>query len=105
MGHTYTCTMKSATIFMLLSGIAMLLQFSVDCKICPAVTEDVFAFIRGTPDQYMDVVEKQTNNQALIDNARKLKTCIDSKLTIEDKDAAVNLMKKINSSIFCKWGL
>nr|XP_020840574.1 major allergen I polypeptide chain 1-like isoform X1 [Phascolarctos cinereus] len=85
---------------MLLSGIAMLLQFQVDCEICPAVADDVFAYIRGTPEQYLDVVRKHTGNQEVIENARKLKACIDSKLTTEDKDAAVSL-KKINSSIYC----
>uniref|UniRef100_A0A4X2KXR9 Secretoglobin family 1A member 1 n=2 Tax=Vombatus ursinus TaxID=29139 RepID=A0A4X2KXR9_VOMUR len=93
--------MKSAAIFMLLSGIAMLLQFQVDCTLCPPVTEDVFAFINGTPEQYIDFVSKNTDNQEIIENARNLKACIDSKLTTEDKDAAINLVKKINGSQYC----
>ncbi|XP_074084210.1 major allergen I polypeptide chain 1-like [Macrotis lagotis] len=105
MGYNHPCTMKSASVFILLSGIAMLLQCPVDCEICPAVTEDVFAFINGTSDQYLAVVKKHTDNPELIDNAKVLKACVDSKLTRQDKDAAVNLVNKINNSIYCKFGL
>ncbi|XP_051835684.1 major allergen I polypeptide chain 1-like [Antechinus flavipes] len=97
---THTCTMKSTAVFMLLSGIAMLLQLPVDCELCPAVSEDVYAFINGTSEQYLDIVEKHTTKKAIIENAKILKECVDSKLTKEDKDAAVNLVTKIIN--FCK---
>ncbi|KAM9063312.1 major allergen I polypeptide chain 1-like [Sarcophilus harrisii] len=97
--------MKSTAVFMLLSGIAMLLQLPVDCGLCPAVSEDVYAFINGTSKEYTDIVKKHTENPAIIENAKILKACVDAKLTKEDKDAAVNLVTKIINYKFCKWEL
>ncbi|XP_072472609.1 major allergen I polypeptide chain 1-like [Notamacropus eugenii] len=96
---THSCIMKSVAVFMLFSDVAMLLEEAFDCTLCPPVTEDVFVFINGASEQYIDIMSKNTDNRAILKNARTLKACIDSKLTMEDKDAAVNLMKKINASV------
>ncbi|XP_074141281.1 major allergen I polypeptide chain 1-like [Sminthopsis crassicaudata] len=98
---THTCTMKSAVVFMMLSGIAMLLQSPVDCGICPAMSEKAYAFINGTAKEYMDIVKNHTSNQLMIENAKTLKDCVDSKLTKEDKDAAVSLLQKILNYKYC----
>ncbi|XP_044517396.1 major allergen I polypeptide chain 1-like [Gracilinanus agilis] len=94
--------MKLVAVFMLFGGIAMLSQSSVGGKICSPVADDVFLFTRGSKEAYIKLVKKHTNNQKIIENAEKLKTCVDMKLTEEEKDAAFHLVKKINDSKVCR---
>ncbi|ELK33454.1 Major allergen I polypeptide chain 1 [Myotis davidii] len=71
---------------------ASLLISSGNCDICPPVKKDVTIFLTGTPEEYVAQVEKYQNNSLILANARKLKDCIDQKLTEEDKEHAVTVL-------------
>nr|XP_031527913.1 major allergen I polypeptide chain 1-like isoform X3 [Vicugna pacos] len=90
-GTPGTCTMKPAGALLLL-GAALLLILGGNCDICPAVKDDVNRFLVGTPEEYIATV-RQYNSDSLIEaNARKLKSCVDGKLTEEDKQNALNAL-------------
>ncbi|XP_008572923.1 PREDICTED: major allergen I polypeptide chain 1-like [Galeopterus variegatus] len=80
---------------------ALLLIPGRNCDICSAVTDDVNLFLTGTTDNYVDYVAKFQKNQLILDNARKLKNCVDTKLTEEDKKHVLSALKKIYSSPLC----
>ncbi|KAK1330317.1 hypothetical protein QTO34_010505 [Cnephaeus nilssonii] len=63
-----------------------------DCDMCPAVKKDVNLFLTGSPDEYVAQVKKYQNNSLILANARKLKDCIDQKLTEEDKEHAITVL-------------
>ncbi|XP_027998850.2 major allergen I polypeptide chain 1-like [Eptesicus fuscus] len=80
---------------------ASLLISSANCDMCPAVKKDVNLFLTGSPDEYVAQVKKYQNNSLILANARKLKDCIDQKLTAEDKEHAITVLNKIYSSPLC----
>uniref|UniRef100_A0A5F8H825 Major allergen I polypeptide chain 1-like n=2 Tax=Monodelphis domestica TaxID=13616 RepID=A0A5F8H825_MONDO len=94
--------MKLVAVFTLFSGIAMLLQSSVDCKLCSPVAKDVQQFILGSKENYISIIKKYTDNQKIIENAEILKSCVDSTLTQEEKFAAFEFVKRVNQSILCR---
>ncbi|XP_043292897.1 uncharacterized protein LOC122690799 isoform X2 [Cervus elaphus] len=63
-----------------------------DCDICPAVREDVYLFVKGTPDEYIAKVKEYNTNSAIVANARRLKGRVDEKLTEEDKQNALSVL-------------
>ncbi|XP_036297092.1 major allergen I polypeptide chain 1 isoform X1 [Pipistrellus kuhlii] len=71
---------------------ASLLISSGNCGICPAVKKDVYIFLTGSPDEYVAQVKKYQNDSLILANARKLKNCIDQKLTEEDKENAISVL-------------
>uniref|UniRef100_A0A8C6FGZ8 Uncharacterized protein n=1 Tax=Moschus moschiferus TaxID=68415 RepID=A0A8C6FGZ8_MOSMO len=74
---------------------------SADCDICPAVKEDVYLFVRGTPEEYIAKVKEYNTNSAIVANARRLKDRVDEKLTEEDKQNTLSILDKIYSSSLC----
>uniref|UniRef100_G1QAY2 Major allergen I polypeptide chain 1-like n=1 Tax=Myotis lucifugus TaxID=59463 RepID=G1QAY2_MYOLU len=94
--------MMGAGALALLWAASLLISSGIsDCDICPAVKKDVTIFLTGTPEEYVAQVEKYQNNSLILANARKLKDCIDQKLTEEDKEHAVTVLNKIYSSPLC----
>uniref|UniRef100_A0A8C2PAH0 Uncharacterized protein n=1 Tax=Capra hircus TaxID=9925 RepID=A0A8C2PAH0_CAPHI len=67
----------------------------------PAVREDVYLFVRGTPEEYIAKVKEYNTNSAIVANARRLKDRVDEKLTEEDKQNALSILNKIYSSSLC----
>ena len=58
----------------------------------PAVREDVYLFVRGTPEEYIAKVKEYNTNSAIVANARRLKDRVDEKLTEEDKQNALSIL-------------
>ncbi|XDA83247.1 hypothetical protein R6Z07F_013141 [Ovis aries] len=86
---------------LLLLCAALLLIMGGNCDICPAVREDVYLFVRGTPEEYIAKVKEYNTNSAIVANARRLKDRVDEKLTEEDKQNALSILNKIYSSSLC----
>ncbi|XP_044787890.2 major allergen I polypeptide chain 1-like [Bubalus bubalis] len=85
----------------LLLCAALLLIAGGNSDICPAVREDVYLFVRGTPEEYIAKVKEYNTNSAIVANARKLKDRVNEKLTEEDKQNAFSVLNKIYSSSLC----
>ncbi|XP_007994465.1 major allergen I polypeptide chain 1-like [Chlorocebus sabaeus] len=77
------------------------MQARADCDICPAVKQDVNLFLMGTPDEYVEYVSQFKKLSVILSNARKLKNCVDKKLTDEDKQHVLSGLDKIYSSKLC----
>ncbi|XP_043753705.1 major allergen I polypeptide chain 1-like isoform X3 [Cervus elaphus] len=90
---------------LLLLCTALLLIVGGNCDICPAVREDVYLFVKGTPDEYIAKVKEYNTNSAIVANARRLKGRVDEKLTEEDKQNALSVLlllrNKVYSSSLC----
>ncbi|XP_031240138.1 major allergen I polypeptide chain 1-like [Mastomys coucha] len=85
----------------LLLGAALLLTSGGDCGICPAIKQDVYLFLHGTPKEYFEYVKKYKDDPAIVENTEKLKQCVDSTLTEEDKAHAFAFIEKIEASPAC----
>uniref|UniRef100_A0A8C6CRM7 Major allergen I polypeptide chain 1-like n=1 Tax=Moschus moschiferus TaxID=68415 RepID=A0A8C6CRM7_MOSMO len=86
---------------LLLLCAALLLIAECD-DICPALRDTVDLFISGSHDAYIEQVEKYNQNSDVLETADTLKSCVDEKLTAEDKqDDALSALNKIYSSSLC----
>ncbi|XP_052512575.1 LOW QUALITY PROTEIN: major allergen I polypeptide chain 1-like [Budorcas taxicolor] len=86
---------------LLLLCAALLLITGGNCDNCPAVREDVYLFVGGTPEEYIAKVKEYNTNSAIVANTRRLKDRVDEKLTEEDKQNALSILNKIYSSSLC----
>ncbi|CAI9161776.1 unnamed protein product [Rangifer tarandus platyrhynchus] len=86
---------------LLLLCTALLLIAGGNCDISPAVREDVYLFVKGTPEEYIAKVKEYNTNSAIVANARRLKGRVDEKLTEEDKQNALSILNKVYSSSLC----
>ncbi|XP_031240137.1 major allergen I polypeptide chain 1-like [Mastomys coucha] len=80
---------------------ALLLTSGGDCGICPVIKEDIRLFLYGTPEEYVEYVKKYKDDPAIVENAEKLKQCVDSTLTEEDKAHASTFIEKIEANPLC----
>ncbi|XP_046934163.1 major allergen I polypeptide chain 1 isoform X1 [Lynx rufus] len=92
--------MKGARVLVLLWA-ALLLISGGNCEICSAVKRDVDLFLTGTPDEYVEQVAQYNAPPVVLANARKLKNCVDAKMTEEDKENALSVLDKIYTSPGC----
>uniref|UniRef100_A0A8C6HET9 Androgen-binding protein n=1 Tax=Mus spicilegus TaxID=10103 RepID=A0A8C6HET9_MUSSI len=92
--------MKFAGALVILGAALLLLVTGGDCGICPAIKQDVHLFFYGTPEEYVKHVEKYKDGLETLENKEKLKKCIDSKMTKEDK-AHATAIKEIEASSSC----
>ncbi|XP_069918780.1 major allergen I polypeptide chain 1-like [Oryctolagus cuniculus] len=92
--------MKPAACLALL-GSAWLLISVANCDICPAVQEDVYVFLNGSPEEYVSYVQNYQSDPLVLQNALALKQCVDGKLTAEDKGHAISAVNKIFSDPLC----
>ncbi|XP_029781591.1 major allergen I polypeptide chain 1-like [Suricata suricatta] len=92
--------MKGACALVLLWA-ALLLISGGNCELCSPVKKDVDLFLNGTTDEYVNQVAKYNNDPKVLENARRLKNCIDTKLTEEDKKNAFSALAKIYQSPLC----
>uniref|UniRef100_A0A4W2CX53 Secretoglobin family 1A member 1 n=1 Tax=Bos indicus x Bos taurus TaxID=30522 RepID=A0A4W2CX53_BOBOX len=79
------------------------LLFIVECDdICPALRDTVDLFLSGSHEAYIEQVEKYNQNSDVLETADTLKSCVDEKLTPEDKqDTLSALVGQIYSSSLC----
>ena len=54
--------------------------------------EDVYLFVKRTPEEYIAKVKEYITNSAIVANARRLKGRVDEKLTEEDKQNALSVL-------------
>ncbi|XP_006171755.1 major allergen I polypeptide chain 1-like [Tupaia chinensis] len=81
--------MASAGLLMLLSAAVLVLIPSGNCdKMCSPVIKDVNLFLMGSPDEYINNLKNYNLNPIMLSLSRKLKECVDGKLTEEDKQLA-----------------
>ena len=66
-----------------------------DCGICLASKHDVQLFLYGTPKEFLENVEKYKDDSETLESKEKLKKCIDSTLTEEDKAHATDFVMSL----------
>ncbi|XP_021068671.1 major allergen I polypeptide chain 1-like [Mus pahari] len=93
--------MKLAGALLILGAALLLLTSGGDCGICPAIKEDVRLFFYGTSKEYVDYVKQYKDDPEILENTEKIKKCVDSKLTDDDKAAATAFIEKIEASKLC----
>ncbi|CAI9161778.1 unnamed protein product [Rangifer tarandus platyrhynchus] len=87
---------------LLLLCTALLLIAGGKCDdICPALRDTVDLFIWDSHDAYIEQVEKYNQNSDVLETADILKSCVDEKLTAENKQDALSALNKIYSSSLC----
>uniref|UniRef100_A0A8C6N1M6 Secretoglobin, family 1B, member 3 n=1 Tax=Mus spicilegus TaxID=10103 RepID=A0A8C6N1M6_MUSSI len=95
--------MKLAGAVVILGAALLLLTSGGDCGICPAIKEDVRLFLNGTSEEYVAYVKqfKDDYDPEILENTAKIKQCVDSTLTEEDKAHATAFIEKIEASPLC----
>ena len=66
-----------------------------DCGICPAIKEDVRLFLNGTSEEYVEYVKQYKDDPEILENTEKIKQCVGSTLTKEDKIHATTFIVSI----------
>ncbi|XP_069854694.1 major allergen I polypeptide chain 1-like [Dipodomys merriami] len=84
------------TAVLALLGAVLLLTTGGRCDICPAVRDDVNVFIHGSQEEYVSKVATYRSEPVFLQNAARLKACVDAKLTAQDSG-----LEKIYSSPLC----
>ncbi|XP_032752038.1 major allergen I polypeptide chain 1-like [Rattus rattus] len=92
--------MKLAGALVLL-GAALLLTSGGDCGICPVIEKDVDLFLFGTSKDYVDYVKQYKDNPEVLESTEKIKQCVDSTLTDEDKKNAAAVIEKVKANPLC----
>ncbi|XP_032752035.1 major allergen I polypeptide chain 1-like [Rattus rattus] len=92
--------MKLAGALVLL-GAALLLTSGGDCGICPVIEEDVGLFLSGTLDDYVKYVARYKDDPEVLESTGKIKQCVDSTLTDEDKKNAAAVIEKVKANPLC----
>ncbi|XDA83242.1 hypothetical protein R6Z07F_013136 [Ovis aries] len=78
---------------LLLLCAALLLITGGKCDdICPALRDTVDLFISGSHEAYIEQVEKYNQNPDVLETANTLKSCVDEKLTPQDKQDALSAL-------------
>ena len=75
-----------------LQGVSPYLSVSECDDICPALKDTVDLFISGSHEAYIEQVEKYNQNSDVLETADTLKSCVDEKLTPEDKQDALSAL-------------
>ena len=75
-----------------LQGVSPSLSVSECDDICPALRDTVDLFISGSHEAYIEQVEKYNQNPDVLETADTLKSCVDEKLTAEDKQDALSAL-------------
>ena len=75
-----------------LQGVSPYLSVSECDDICPALRDTVDLFISGSHDEYIEQVEKYNQNPDVLETADTLKSCVDERLTAEDKQNALSAL-------------
>ena len=75
-----------------LQGVSPYLSVSECDDICPALRDTVDLFISGSHEAYIEQVEKYNQNSDVLETADTLKSCVDEKLSAEDKQAALSAL-------------
>ena len=75
-----------------LQGGSPYLSVSECDDICPALRDTVDLFISGSHDEYIEQVEKYNQNSDVQETANTLKSCVDERLTAEDKQNALSAL-------------
>ena len=75
-----------------LPRVSPYLSFSECDDICPALRDTVDLFISGSHDAYIEQVEKYNQNSDVLETADILKSCVDEKLTAENKQDALSAL-------------
>ena len=75
-----------------LQGVSPYLSVSECDDICPALRDTVNLFISGSHEAYIEQVEKYNQNSEVLETADTLKSCVDEKLTAEDKQDALSAL-------------
>jgi len=60
--------------------------------ICPALRDTVDLFLSGSHEAYIEQVEKYNQNSDVLETADTLKSCVDEKLTPEDKQDTLSAL-------------
>ncbi|KAK7800008.1 hypothetical protein U0070_021996 [Myodes glareolus] len=79
---------------LVLLGAALLLTSGGNCGICPAINEDLALFLGPSVSDYVDFVSQYRNDSATLEVATNLKTCVDNKLTEEDRANVQSLVER-----------
>ncbi|XP_052035277.1 major allergen I polypeptide chain 1-like [Apodemus sylvaticus] len=82
-------------------GAALLLTSGGDCSLCPVIDRKVELFVHGTLEDYLKHVKAYSNNPVLLEEAERMKNCVNSKLTEEDKTHITNVIERIKASPSC----
>ncbi|XP_052035311.1 major allergen I polypeptide chain 1 [Apodemus sylvaticus] len=80
---------------------ALLLTSGGDCGLCPVIERKVELFIHGNSKDYLQHVKAYTNHPVILEEAERMKNCVDSKLTEEDKTHITNVIERIKASPSC----
>ena len=75
-----------------LQGVSPYLSVSECNDICPALRDTVHLFISGSHEAYIEQVEKYNQNPDVLETADTLKSCVDEKLTAEEKQDALSVL-------------
>ena len=75
-----------------LQGVSPYLSVSECDDICPDLRDTVDLFISGSHEAYIEQVEKYNQNSDVLETADTLKSCVDEKLTAEDKQDALSAL-------------
>ena len=75
-----------------LQGVSPSLSVSECDDICPALRDTVDLFISGSHEAYIEQVEKYNQNPDVLETADTLKSCVDEKLTAEEKQDALSVL-------------
>ncbi|XP_028610038.1 major allergen I polypeptide chain 1-like [Grammomys surdaster] len=92
--------MKLAGVLVLV-GAALLLTSGGDCGICPVIKQKAELFLHGSQEEYLSFVKQYKDSRLILENAGKIKKCVDNSLTEEDKTHAMNLIERIDASPVC----
>ncbi|XP_030098761.1 uncharacterized protein LOC668381 isoform X1 [Mus musculus] len=90
-----------AALLLLTSGGGWYCHVGVNCGICPAIKEDVRLFLNGTSEAYVEYVKQYKDDPVTLENTAKIKQCVDSTLTEEDRAHATTFIEKIEASPLC----
>uniref|UniRef100_A0A8C6I015 Uncharacterized protein n=1 Tax=Mus spicilegus TaxID=10103 RepID=A0A8C6I015_MUSSI len=90
--------MKLTGALVILGTVLFFLTSGGDCGICLASKHDSQLFPYGTPKEFLENVEKYKDDSETLESKEKLKKCIDSTLTEEDKAHATDFVMKATLS-------
>ncbi|XP_051017766.1 major allergen I polypeptide chain 1-like [Acomys russatus] len=95
--------MKLAGALVLL-GAALLLTSGGDCDVCPDIAKEAHLFLNGNVSDFVNFIKQYNSHPLLLKVAKELKTCVNNKLTEDNKKHATALLVSLlTSSRSCAW--
>ncbi|KAK7800032.1 hypothetical protein U0070_022020 [Myodes glareolus] len=76
--------------------------YKANCNICPPLRKETDLLLGPSVPDYLDFVSQYKNDPATLEVAKTMKTCVDNKLTAEDKANAQSLLDKIDAAPSCR---